>query len=466
MLEGLEVTELLLSEVRDENSKLRIDSGYFSKPMLAADLKIRQFPAGYDDLGALFNRFVKGIFDINAGSYVDEGIPFIRIQNLKNGLINNHGMAFIPENIHIAELKTELRKGDIVLSKTAYPAASLVTFDRGNTSQDTIATTTSEYGKQRYRMPAVVAYLNSKFGQSLLWRQFQGNVQLHLTLEDGRKVPIPRFSESLQMLIESFFDRAESLRVAAIRSNKEAEKSLLHALRLDTWTPPEALSYVRSSSDVFASSRLDSQFFAPRVSELMERLGQGGLTIGDVAPARHERFKPDNSGSFNYIEIGGLGTDGTATSEPLPQREAPSRATQFVRAGDIITSTVRPIRRLSALIAPEQDGYVCSSGFVVLQPRGINAETLLTYLRLPLVCELMDLHTSATMYPAISESDLLRLPIPVISPNVQEAIATAIQQAADSRNTATILLNAAKRAVEIAIEDSEADALEWLKAYN
>jgi hypothetical protein len=41
MLEGLEATEMMLSEIRVDNDKLRIDSGYFAKPMLLAERKIR-----------------------------------------------------------------------------------------------------------------------------------------------------------------------------------------------------------------------------------------------------------------------------------------------------------------------------------------------------------------------------------------------------------------------------------------
>jgi hypothetical protein len=242
-----------------------------------------------------------------------------------------------------------------------------------------------------------------------------------------------------------------------------AERHLLVALGLDAWTPPEALSYVRTSSQAFAAGRLDAQFFAPRVEQLLARLARDGLRLADVAPARHERFEPTGSGDFDYIEIGSLGADGTAASESVPMAEAPSRATQYVRTGDVITSTVRPIRRLSALVAPEQDGAVCSSGFVVLQPQGISGEVLLTYLRLPLVCELMDLHTSATMYPAISESDLLALPIPAISPDVQAQVQDAVRQSAHARHRATRLLDAAKRAVEIAIEEGEPAALRHLQ---
>ena len=266
----------------------------------------------------------------------------------------------------------------------------------------------------------------------------------------------------LQCRVACTFDASRVAGNEASAQLLKAEATLTNVLGLDTWNPPEALSYVRSSSEAFAAGRLDSQYFAPRVTELMKRLGRDGLRLRDVAPARHERFTPEETGQFDYIEIGGLGADGTATAETLEQLEAPSRATQYVRAGDVITSTVRPIRRLSALIAQEQDGNVCSSGFVVLKPQKISSEVLLTYLRLPLVCELMDLHTSASLYPAISEKDLLALPIPRIAESTQEAIKAAVLASRQAKQRATQLLDAAKRAVEIAIEESEDAALAHL----
>jgi type I restriction enzyme S subunit len=129
---------------------------------------------------------------------------------------------------------------------------------------------------------------------------------------------------------------------------------------------------------------------------------------------------------------------------------------------DIITSTVRPIRRLSAQIDPDQNGYVCSSGFVVLEPTGIRPELLLTFLRLPIICELMDLLASASMYPAISEAEILGLPLPSVDDATEKAVVAAVQEGRAAHARAHSLLDAAKRAVEIAIEDSEAAALAYL----
>ena len=186
------------------------------------------------------------------------------------------------------------------------------------------------------------------------------------------------------------------------------------------------------------------------------------FTIGDVAPSRREKFNAQLGGQFNYIEIGDLSGDGTTGNTDLARAEAPSRATWHVHTGDVITSMVRPIRRLSALIEPHQDGYVCSSGFVVLEPTGVRPEVLLSYLRLPIFCELMDLHASASMYPAISEKDLLSLPFAPPDPATETAVCTAVTNARRARSQAAALLDAAKRAVEIAIEEDEATALRSL----
>ncbi len=465
MLEGLEITEVSSRKVFNQTVTHRIDPEYFQSNHLEDEQLLNSRADSFVTMSSIGLTVNASAFYPSIEAHYGAGsFPFLRVADV-NTYISYETCETIPESL-CSQYPTlaKVNPGDIVFTKGGSIARIGLVTSSAAVSRDLIFLDTSK--KPVEDQIFLFLYFQTGFFNRALVRSSSQTAQPHLTITLVRELKILAASEKLKGALLLVAEAAFKLRERSLSLLTDAETILLEAMNLSTWSPKETLSYEKNSSSVFAIGRLDSQFFAPRVSELMEQLRQGGLTIGDAAPARHERFKPDNTGIFNYIEIGGLGTDGTAASESLPQREAPSRATQYVRAGDIITSTVRPIRRLSALISPEQDGDVCSSGFVVLQPRGINAETLLTYLRLPLVCELMDLHTSATMYPAISESDLLRLPIPAIPANVQETIAAAIQQAADSRNTATNLLNAAKHAVEIAIEYSEADALAWLEAYN
>ncbi len=456
-MEGLEAIEILLSGLNEER---RIDSQYFRKRYIAEDACRRHFRTITLGSQAFITDGPHGYHVVDESS----AIAMLTAKCAKQWFADRSEADTIDVATHESSLRSSLEVDDLILStRGTVGACALVEPEAlpANIDQD-VARIAIQNGSDISPRFAL-AYLNSKFGQDWIERNSTGMVQQGLSLAKVRELPIPLLSVQIQDQISNLVRMASSARKRSKELMSSAENNLLHALGLNTWTPPEALNYVRSSSDAFAAGRLDSQFFAPRVEQLLARLGRDGLTIADVAPARHERFEPTATGDFDYIEIGSLGPDGTAVAEAVPMAEAPSRATQYVRSGDVITSTVRPIRRLSALINPDQDGAVCSSGFVVLEPRGVSSEVLLTYLRLPVVCELMDLHTSATMYPAISEADLLSLPIPAIAPPVQQQIQADVRQAGQARQRATQLLDAAKRAVEIAIEDSEAAALTYLK---
>lgn len=294
----------------------------------------------------------------------------------------------------------------------------------------------------------LLPYLLSEPVQTILqWSQdgsnhprFAESLLLTLPLPDE----ILRHSNELNHLVEqamSAFKHSKSLYA-------EAEAMLLAELGLDDLDLSHQPTYTRNFSETWAAGRLDAEYFQPKYQWAMEIMGQAGKTIGDVVRLTKRRFEPKPGEPFQYIEIGDVGQAGHAESKTVPGEEAPSRAQWVVKAGDVITSTVRPIRRLTALVGLEQDGYVCSSGFAVLKPVAIEPEVLLVYLRLPVVCEILDLHTSASMYPAISTTDLLNVPIPIPPDEVRARVVKLVRESRKSHREAKCLLAEAKRRVE------------------
>lgn len=456
LLEGLEVSEISLSAIAASDTGYRWDSEFYRRAILEAKRKIDRL-SGTKPIGAITPQIQHPVEVSRA--YADQGYRVLLAQEVRNNMLSlgdgyymdSPGEPFLRAN--------RLERGDVVLTRSGanFGQCSPILLD------DELYACADLLVIRKGSLPAgyVSTVLNTSHGRLLLDRGSYGMAQPHIAHTYVRTIPIPIFPLLIEP-VSRMLDLAYSAKLVAGAMLKEAETKLLHALGLDNWEAPGPLTYIRSSRDAFSASRIDAEFFAPRVRDMLARLGRDGLTIQTVAPVRKERFTPADSGAFYYIEIGGLIADGTAQAEHLPQREAPSRATQYVRAGDVITSTVRPIRRLSAAIDDSQDGYVCSSGFVVLQPRAISSDVLLTYMRLPPVCTLMDLHTSASMYPAISEADLLALPIPEIPAATQQAIEKSTLAARQAKLRATQLLEAAKRAVEIAIEQGEITALDYV----
>ena len=463
LLEGLEAVEICFSQVMAGTQTNRFDPEYFNRTALLAQQRLADSPT----LGELVRDGYRVVYEstnaIDREVGIRAGLPFfLQSSDISTPFIDAEAMVCVSEDDWIRYPKGRIRAGELLIEvkgkaeKIAivpddFPDKTLVT--------GTCFKLTTKEADDRY---VLTAYLTCKYGQALKERLKTNLLVSYLAKDDLYSLPVPRISVELREAIKSVFQQCFSLHTHSRSLLVEAEQTLLRAVGLKNWQPPEPLTYTRPSRDAFAAGRLDAEYFAPRVVELLNRLNKDGLTISAVAPARHERFIPGTTDSFDYIEIGGVRADGTAVSESVPHTEAPSRATWLVKSGDVVTSTVRPIRRLSALIAPEQDGHVCSSGFVVLQSTTIPPEVLLTYLRLPPVCELLDLHTSASLYPAISEVDLLGMPIPHIGTTTQTQIVESVRAAQASHRRAAELLEAAKRAVEIAIESGEASALEFL----
>ncbi|MCF8151536.1 MAG: hypothetical protein K9K30_13605 [Burkholderiaceae bacterium] len=461
LLEGQEIREVQIAALENE---MTIGSEYYGPTYSIPVDRLKSSPYQCIPLSKACNVITDG--DHGSAEYADEGVTFVLSEAVEEGWIDNFKCRFITHK-HARKLpRSTLLAEDVLVTKTGVYFGKSTVVDQRFAGANTIAHVGILRIEQRARIDSryLATFLNSGYGQAQLRRRGIKATRPEIKLLEFADILVPVMSDGLQRRIRQTVLDAHAQREQASQVLEKTAGDLLHAIGLDGRQVPEPRSFVRNSSEAFAAGRLDAEFFTPHVRDMLARLGRDELTIQDVAPVRKERFTPAASGDFHYIEIGGVGADGAAQAESVPQREAPSRATQYVRAGDVVTSTVRPIRRLSAVIDSEQDGYVCSSGFVVLQPRAIKPDVLLTYLRLPPVCALMDLHTSASLYPAISETDLLALPIPEIPAATQQAIEKSALAARQARQRATQLLDAAKRAVEIAIEQDEKSALAYLEA--
>ncbi len=299
------------------------------------------------------------------------------------------------------------------------------------------------------------AYLRSPTGQAQIEREVTGATgQQHLLKSKVARISVPAMPDNIDSALRDAIQRAYRAEQASRLAYAEAETLLESALGLDKLDLTAWVFYERPYGDVQTASRFDAEYFQPRMQNLLVALSRDQQTIGDVAKLSKRQFRPKPGSEFHYIEIGDVSGNGTADSKRVASEDAPSRATWTVKPGDIITTTVRPIRRLSAIVTDEQADYVCSSGFAVLTPRHPNhiaPELLLVYLRLPLVCELLDLHTTASMYPAIAAGDLMKIPVPLPKDAMQQKIVVKVRESLNARRESQRLLDEAKMMVEKAI---------------
>jgi type I restriction enzyme M protein len=463
LTEGLEVSVVALSKVKGDNDKSRIDSRYFGRA--AVDLSERVSALPHAKFGEITSVFRKGIFDIKADTYVEQGgIAFVRVGDLRSGMVDPEGLAQISVEAHQAENKTALTSGDIILSKTAYPAAALVTIAECNVSQDTVAVRLSVAGKKRFRSGFIVTYLNSLVGRTLMGRLFQGNVQEHLGLSEASDLAIPEFSLAFQETVDHAVWRAHEKRVQADVSMADAESILLDALGLRDWSPAEPLSYTRLATLVAAAGRLDANYFAPRYDDVLAHLHvtgaarrlEDGLT-SLVARGSQPIYADDGLPVVNSKHVQ---TNRVLLDES--NRRAFPKALR-VRTGDVLVNGtgVGTIGRAAPYLGEEEalpDNHV-----TIVRPDGLDPLFLSVFLNTPLGQMQIERMISGSsgqieLYP----NDIRKIVVWCAPASVQEEVADHVRSSFAIEAHSNMLLSNARRAVEIAIEQGEAAALAYI----
>lgn len=134
-----------------------------------------------------------------------------------------------------------------------------------------------------------------------------------------------------------------------------------------------------------------------------------GPLISDVCDSI-ANWRPDadwGSEVFLYLDLGSIDQQAKrlCLPEPILRSEAPSRARQRVRKGDVLVSTVRPYLNGVAIVPEVPKDATASTGFTVLRPR-INETTtnfLFSIVRSDkFINEMVRLSTGAS-YPAVSD---------------------------------------------------------------
>lgn len=171
-----------------------------------------------------------------------------------------------------------------------------------------------------------------------------------------------------------------------------------------------------------------------RVDRLVAELLPDGVVsraIGEVA-SKGSNIKWANVGDtiFQYIDLTSVDrqTRKIGDTAAISQENAPSRAQQIVRTGDVIFATTRPTQMRWAKIPSEFDGQIASTGYCVIRP---DEETVLGgFLAHLLGTESFRRYVEANQvagnYPSIPDSRIRAYQIPVPPLEVQREIVSIL----------------------------------------
>lgn len=398
----------------------------------------------------------------------NEGVRYLRGQDISTEmLIDDRNQVFIPESAFDSLQRSHIFKGDV-----------LITIVGANTGLiglvfDPPAKLTANCKLGIVRSLAVnpeylYAFLTSKYGQFQILRAKRGGGQTGLILPDMRNLLIARFTEKLENLISLVVNNGHQ----KIKKSKEiyqnAEKILLSELGLFDWQLKHTLTWVKQSSEIIKSQRVDAEHFQPKYEEIRECIRSykyGYTRLIDIAPDSTEVIDPHTKLDFDYIELSNINQSIGIIDSPdrIKGKDAPSRARMLLRCGDILASTVEGSIDKVAIVSQEFDEAIGTTGFFVLRPRITENFYLLLLVKSLVVREQMLKLASGTILTAVSSKSIGSIIVPTLPKEQRKEIDDLVRDSHSARREAKALLEKAKRAVEIAIEESEEKAINFLE---
>jgi type I restriction enzyme, S subunit len=137
--------------------------------------------------------------------------------------------------------------------------------------------------------------------------------------------------------------------------------------------------------------------------------GAGRVPFSEVTESKVDQGGPLTSNEFIYIDISSVDNKLKRITEykTLATHDAPSRAKQRLKAGDVLVSMTRPNLNAVAIVPPELDGAVGSTGFHILRARE-GTEPLWLYYAVQthgFISAMSELVQGA-LYPAVRPKDI------------------------------------------------------------
>jgi type I restriction enzyme S subunit len=468
LLEELEISEVLFSDVLVDNPNFRVDAEFYKKFFLEFFRKV----SNAEPLGTFVQNGYRVVYEnteiVDKKEAEEKNYPiFIQATDLKTPFIDQENLFYVHQKEWDRYPKGRIEKGELLIEVKGkvekvsivpenFPEKALVT---GSVYKMTM---TEEMDKH-----TVLAYLISKYGKAFKDR-FKTNLLISfLSKDDLYRIPIPKFSKDFQKHVKKLFAHIFILNTQSKEAYAEAEAVLLDELGLANFTPSTEAVSIKGFAESFGfTGRLDAEYYQPKYDDYLKLIKQyqGGFKpLSEACNLKDQGYNPLEKEYYRYIELSDIGNVGEVKGCTESRGEdLPSRARRKVETGDVLVSSIEGSLGSCALVPSLFNNALCSTGFYVVASNEINPETLLVLFKSEPMQSILKQNCSGTILTAINKQEFLGILVPIIDIKPQKRIADLVKRSFALKAQSETLLAIAKRGVELAIESDEASAQAWM----
>lgn len=428
---------------------LRLDAEYYQPRYLRDANRFNRIQSRQlKDLGFITDGIHSGPDVADEG-----GVPYVAAKSVTDHGLAMGGVLRITDRQHAANARTSLRAEDVLITTTGTIGWAAVV-----QAEDLPANIDRDLGLIRLFAESPVdpyflaTFLNSEYGRFQTSREATGNVQQHLFIDKLRELRIPLLECAGK--VSSQTRAAYNKRRESAASLAAAEARLMDALELDSLDLRPQRSYIRRFRDLLAGNRFGAEYYMPCKKRAFDALAKlPHRAIADHAPSIRQMWDPTRVSKDERVrnfDISDALEPFLEDGEPQCAAEIGSNKKRF-QAGDVVISRLRSyLKEIAVVRTSDTLPAVGSSEFIVLRPTGdgLSAETLLVFLRCPLVQTILQWSQDGSNHPRFSEEDLLEIPVPDTLLRVQKKIDILVHKAIDARREAARLIEEAKSTIE------------------
>lgn len=472
MLEGLEAVEINLNLCK-EIIDFRIDANTYKKEYIESDLLIKsKDPILIEDLSTSVQNF--GAYSLcNFINFTDKGIPFLMTENVRHNYIDWNIQKHIDVESHNMLYKSHCKRGQVLITMAGEYLGRVAVYDKEEicSSNQAIAKVTLKKGKSPY---IVSTFLNSKHGQNQINRFKTITGQPNINMSLIKNLMIPSFGNDITREIENIILTSENKRKTSILNYNRAENLLLQEVGLNNFQPSTEAINIKSFKNSFAvTGRFDAEYYQPKYEQVTEKIkSQPYSTLINIVNIN----KSIEPGSANYEEEGlpfMRVADFSKNGLTTPQKYL---SDAFVREN---REKIKELKPKKGTILFSKDGSVGTAYHLRKDYNGITSSAILhlkvkdttkvipEYLTLALNSKLVQMQAERDAGGSIilhwRVGEIQQVIVPIVDYTKQQEIADLVEESFKLKKQSEHLLEVAKTAVEIAIEQNEQEALKYIK---
>ncbi|MBW1615359.1 MAG: restriction endonuclease subunit S [Deltaproteobacteria bacterium] len=478
MLKGLEAVELGYNFIKSENVGFRIESEYFKKEYKILKNKLLSKP--HKKLLYFLSKSVQTGHtpSMQNSNFYGGNIKFIKTDNLRDNFIKPTFNHFLSEKGNNKIKRTFLKEQDIIV--TIIGASHDIIARSCIIKKEILPANINQnialirVDKNKISPEFLNIYLTTRFGKKYLHYLSRQMEQVNLNCREVEQVIVPLLSKKFQLLIEALVIKAHANLEKSKNLYAQAETLLLETIGLTDFKPSKEPINIKSFKNSFLTTgRLDAEYYQKKYEEIeniIKKSKLGFQNISNVAKLKNGSFIPDTfyveKAKRAYLRIKEL-----SWNQPINTNKVIFITDDFkasnettVKENDFVIATIGNTIGKINLVTKEFNESFISNNTSRLRLT-VSTDNYYFYeilFRSFFVQEQIQKEFTQTAQPKISNTSIKNIIIPIIDYTKQQKIAELVEESFRLKKESAQLLETAKRAVEIAIETDEAEAVRFL----